>query len=90
MRIHRVLTFQVEEMKFDPQSGRWSGEWTFVSPGWHRSVRPLRHYVYTLEQWRCMFRAAGLWLTGVWSGYAQPYRAGRSSPPRRRLRSRSS
>ena len=64
-------------MKFDRRAGRWSGEWTFVSPGGRRSVRPLRHYVYTLDQWRDMLRAVGLRLTGAWSGYAQPYRPGK-------------
>ena len=77
-------------MKFDPRGGRWSGEWTFVSPESRRSVRPLRHYVYTLDQWKSMFRAVGLRHTGAWSGYAQPYRAGSgpasSSPARSRPR----
>src|SRR4029453_5402858 len=70
-------TLVLQEMKFDQRVGRWSGEWTFVSPSGRRSVRPLRHYVYTLNQWKRMFRAVGLRLTGAWSGYAQPYRAGK-------------
>ncbi|HXA71116.1 MAG TPA: hypothetical protein VNW24_11745, partial [Stellaceae bacterium] len=57
--------------------GRWSGEWTFVSPSGRRSVRKIRHYVYTLDQWKRLFRAARLRLTGAWSDYGQPYRAGK-------------
>jgi SAM-dependent methyltransferase len=70
-------TLALQEMKFDRSTGRWSGEWTFVSPNGRRSVRPLAHYVYTRDQWKGMFRTAGLRLTGVWSGYAQPYRPGK-------------
>jgi SAM-dependent methyltransferase len=70
-------TLVVQQMKLDRRIGRWSGEWTFVSPGGRRSVRALRHYVYTLDQWKRMFHVAGLCLTAAWSGYAQPYRAGK-------------
>ena len=70
-------TLAVQEMKLDRRTGRWSGEWTFVSPGGRRSVRALRHYIYTLDQWKRMFRAAGLRVTGAWSGYGRPYRAGK-------------
>src|SRR4030095_4458010 len=31
----------LQEMRFDRSTGRWSGEWTFVSPNGRRSVRPL-------------------------------------------------
>lgn len=70
-------TLVLQRMKFDRGAGRWSGTWTFVSPGGRRSVRTLRHDVYTLAQWKRMFRAVGLRLTGVWSGYGRPYRAGK-------------
>ena len=70
-------TLAIQEMKLNRRTGRWSGEWTFVSPGGRRSVRAIRHYVYTLSQWKRMFHAAGLRLTGAWSDYGQPYRAGK-------------
>jgi SAM-dependent methyltransferase len=34
-------TLALQEMRFDRSTGRWSGEWTFVSPNGRRSVRPL-------------------------------------------------
>jgi len=70
-------TLAIWEMKLDRRAGRWSGEWTFVSPSGRRSVRKIRHYVYTLDQWKRLFRAARLRLTGAWSDYGQPYRAGK-------------
>lgn len=70
-------TLVLQEMKLDRGASRWSGSWTFVSPGRRRSVRALHHYVYTLTEWERMFRAVGLRLTGAWSGYGRPYRAGK-------------
>ena len=70
-------TLAIHDMKFDRRTCRWSGEWTFISPGGQRSVRALRHYVYTLTQWKRMFHAAGLRLTGAWSNYGERYRAGK-------------
>jgi SAM-dependent methyltransferase len=70
-------TLVLQAMRLSGRTGRWSGEWTFVGPGGRRSVRPVRHYVYTLPQWRHMFRAAGLRLTRAWSGYGRPHRPGR-------------
>jgi SAM-dependent methyltransferase len=86
-------TLVLQKMTLHRGTGRWSGEWTFVSPGGRPSVRALRHYVYTLAQWKRMFRAAGLRVTGAWSGFGRPYRAGRGprllvvgAKPRRRVR----
>ncbi len=70
-------TLAIWEMKLDRRTGCWSGEWTFVSPGGQRSVRPIRHYVYTLPQWKRMFHEAGLRVTSAWSDYGQPYRQGK-------------
>jgi SAM-dependent methyltransferase len=70
-------TLAIHEMKLDRHTNRWSGEWTVVSPGGRRSVRAIRHYVYTLDEWKRMFHAAGLRLTGAWSNYGEPYHAGR-------------
>lgn len=64
------------EMKLDRRIGCWSGEWTFVSPAGQRSVRPFRHYVYTLRQWKRMFHKAGLRVTSAWSDCGQPYQQG--------------
>jgi SAM-dependent methyltransferase len=69
-------TLVLQVMRLDRRRGRWSGEWTLVGPDGRRSVRPLRHYVYTLSQWRQMFAATGLRLTGAWSGYGRRYRKG--------------
>ena len=69
-------TLTLHAMRLDRRKGRWSGTWTFVSPGGRRSVRAVHHYVYTLVQWRRMFLAAGLRLTAAWSDYGRPYRRG--------------
>jgi SAM-dependent methyltransferase len=69
-------TLSLQAVRLDRRTGRWSGAWTFVSPRGRRSVREIHHYVYTLAQWRRMFRAAGLRLTAAWSDYGQPYRRG--------------
>lgn len=70
-------TLTLQAVQLDRRTGRWSGEWIFISPRGRRSVRPLQHYVYTLQQWRRMFRAAGLRLTAAWSDYGRPYRRGK-------------
>jgi SAM-dependent methyltransferase len=70
-------TLALQGVRFDRSTGRWSGEWIFVSPRGRRSVRAIQHYVYTLTQWRHMFRAVGLHLTAAWSDYGRPYRRGR-------------
>lgn len=70
-------TLTLQGVRLDRRTGRWLGEWTFVSPRGRRSVRAIGHYVYTLTQWRRMFRAAGLHLTAAWSDYGRPYRRGK-------------
>jgi len=70
-------TLTLQGVRLNQRTGRWSGEWTFVSPHGRRSVRAIRHYVYTLTQWRRMFRAAGVHLTAAWSDYGRPYRRGK-------------
>ena len=70
-------TLALQAVQLERRTGRWSGEWTYINPRGRRSVRAIQHYVYTLMQWRRMFRAAGLRLTTAWSDYGRPHRRGK-------------
>ena len=70
-------TLTLRDLRLDRRTGRCAGAWIFVGPRGRRSVRRVQHYVYTLAQWRSMFRAAGLHLTAAWSDYGRRYTRGK-------------
>lgn len=63
-------TLVLEESRFDVRRGCTRGRWILARRGEGRLLRrELLLYVYTLKQWRRMFRRVGLRLTAVYSGY---------------------